>query len=238
VEEWYNADRIERAFPGETPADAMVNQPLKPLGHTGMMRDSDVRTAVKGRLEAKHANDPHTRIVEEMGIWSGSVRIDIAVINGELHGFELKSERDTLIRLNNQEALYSQVFDRMTLVTAQRHLDKAVNQIPDWWGVTAISMKPGEPSHLSDVRAASLNRGVEAIQLARLLWNVEALEIMERRGLSKGFKNKTVEIIAERLAEVLSLKDLSFEVRAVLKSRSGWLGESIGHQRYVSACGD
>lgn len=216
----------------------MVNQSLKPLRHTDMMRDSDVRAAVKGWLEVEHARDPHTRIVEEMGIWSGSVRIDIAVINGELHGFELKSERDTLIRLSNQETLYSQVFDRMTLVTAQRHLEKAVDQIPDWWGVTTVSMKSDETSQLSNVRPAKLNLSVEPIQLARLLWKSEALEILERRDLSKGFKSKTVEIIAARLAEVLSLKDLSFEVRAALKSRSGWLGQSIGNERYMSTGSD
>src|SRR5579864_2664888 len=114
------------------------------------MRDSDVRTAVRAWLNAKYAADPNTRIVEEMGIWSGSVRIDIAVINGELHGFELKSERDTLARLEGQAELYSQVFDRMTLVTAERHLNKAQSKIPPWWGITTadfgsdrtIALKP------------------------------------------------------------------------------------------------
>jgi hypothetical protein len=49
------------------------------------MRDSDVRAAVRRKLREKYGHDPGTRIVEEMGFWSGSVRIDIAVINGELH---------------------------------------------------------------------------------------------------------------------------------------------------------
>ena len=76
------------------------------------MRDLDARTAIRRQLHAAHSADPDTRIVEEMGIWSGSVRIDIAVINGELSGFELKSDRDTLERLPNQADLYSRVFDR------------------------------------------------------------------------------------------------------------------------------
>ena len=48
------------------------------------MRDRDVRAAVRQDLDARHGGDTETRIVEEMGIWSGTVRIDIAVINGEL----------------------------------------------------------------------------------------------------------------------------------------------------------
>src|SRR5262245_6458552 len=99
------------------------------------MRDSDVRAATKRMLASLHAGDPFTRIVEEMGVWSGSVRIDVAVINGELHGYELKSERDTLERLPAQAGLYSQVFDRVTLVTADRHLKIAKKTIPRWWGV-------------------------------------------------------------------------------------------------------
>jgi len=63
------------------------------------------------------------------------------VINGELHGFELKSERDTLARLEDQAELYSQVFDRMTLIIAKRHLEKAVPKIPRWWGIIAAQFQ-------------------------------------------------------------------------------------------------
>jgi hypothetical protein len=106
-----------------------------------IMRDSDVRSAVRNWLHGQYAHN--SRIVEEMGIWSGTVRIDIAVINGELHGFELKSERDTLARLGDQAGLYNQVFDRMTLVTARRHLDKATSKIPLWWGIIAAQLEGG-----------------------------------------------------------------------------------------------
>jgi len=68
------------------------------------MRDSDVRRAVKASLGAEYAHDADTRMVEEMGVWSGSVRIDIAIINGALTGYELKSDRDTLERLPRQLA--------------------------------------------------------------------------------------------------------------------------------------
>lgn len=201
------------------------------------MRDSDVRGAVKDWLGAQYAHDPHTRIVEEMGIWSGSVRVDIAVINGELQGFELKSERDTLARLENQAELYNQVFDRVTLVTAKRHIDKAASIIPRWWGVACATMQPDGPLTLRTIRRARKNPNVEPIQLARLLWRAEALAILEKRGLSRGFKSRTAEIIAERLIQVLSLAELSTEVREMLKSRPGWLGQAVGDQRDMAARG-
>ena len=63
------------------------------------MRDRDVRGAMLQLLGAEHAGEKDTFILQELDVWSGAVRIDIAVINGELTGFELKSDRDTLERL-------------------------------------------------------------------------------------------------------------------------------------------
>src|SRR4051812_15627734 len=109
--------------------DSDVRKALKERLHTqhlgSAMRDSDVRKALKERLHTQHVDDPHTVILEEMGVWSGSVRIDVAVINGELNGYELKSDRDTLERLPLQADIYSRVFDRLELVVGQRHATKA-----------------------------------------------------------------------------------------------------------------
>jgi len=194
------------------------------------MRDSDVRAAVTGWLRGKHAGDPNTRIVEEMGVWNGSVRIDVAVINGELHGFELKSDRDTLERLEVQAAIYSQVFDRVTLVAGKRHVEKAMAKVPEWWGVASATMVESGPPRLRHIRRAERNPDLDLMQMARLLWRPEAIDILERRGLSKGYKSKGVEIVLARLVESLSPRDLAREVRTSLKAREGWLGESVGHQ--------
>ena len=92
------------------------------------MRDADVRTALRRELEEHFRDDPDTRIVEEMGIWSGSARIDIAVINGELHGYELKSERDRLERPPRQIDLYNRVkIGTIVVVLEPHHGDSPFN---------------------------------------------------------------------------------------------------------------
>lgn len=187
------------------------------------MRDLDVRTAVRRRLEAEHGADPNTRIVEEMGIWSGSARVDIAVINGELCGIELKSARDTLERLDRQAELYNQVFDRVILVAAERHIEKVYSRIPGWWGVTtAVEERTGSIT-LQDLRPARRNRQLNALQLARLLWRTELLAILQRRGFDKGVRSKPAEVLARRAAEVFPTPLLALEVREALKSRPDWL---------------
>ena len=42
---------------------------------------------------------PQTFVVQEMDICCGCARIDISLINGLIHGFELKSEQDNLCLL-------------------------------------------------------------------------------------------------------------------------------------------
>jgi hypothetical protein len=194
------------------------------------MRDSDVRAAVRRALAKDYGDDPSTRIVEEMGIWAGTVRIDVAVINGELHGFELKSERDTLARLEGQRDLYNQVFDRVTLVAATRHLDSALGRIPDWWGVTrAVQDKDGSV-RLRSLRRAKRNKYQVPLQCARLLWRSEALSILERYGIDRGYRSRPAETLAERLAVHLPIRVLVGEVREALKARPAWLGQAVGNQ--------
>jgi hypothetical protein len=200
------------------------------------MRDSDVRIAVRTQLAAAHAGNEDTRIVEEMGIWSGSVRVDVAVINGELAGWELKSARDTLRRLPNQAELYSQVFDRMTIVAASNHVRACFDYLPEWWGVT-IAHDGDDGVELEPIRQALLNPSPNPIQLARLLWRDEAVEVLERNALAKGVRSKPAPALHQRLSE-LPLMDLQSEVRTALKRRLGWLGQLADDHRDVSVGSD
>jgi len=194
------------------------------------MRDQDVRLAVRAHLHSLHEGDSSTRIVEEMGIWSGAVRIDIAVINGELSGFELKSDRDTLDRLPLQADYYSRVFDRLTLVVGTRHVEKASVMLPDWWGITVATGTDAGVT-LAEMRLADRNPNIESYLLAQLLWKEEALAVLEKYSLAKGWRSKPAKAIHERLARELPHDALSAEVRAGLKARQEWLRQPVGNQR-------
>jgi hypothetical protein len=197
------------------------------------MHDVDVRHAVRKRLNRLHKGEADTLIVEEMGIWANFVRIDVAVINGEFHGFELKSERDTLARLPRQASVYNEVFDRVTLVMAEKHCRKAADKIPDWWGIlSARTTKRGHVA-LKTERRPRLNPCISLIHVARLFWKSEAIAVLEKHGLSRGFKSKTSEEIAQRLASSLPLDTLRDEARAAMKARASLLREPFADVRDV-----
>jgi len=189
------------------------------------VRDRDVRSAVLDYLAALHAGDTDTRVVEEMGVWAGSARIDIAVINGELTGFELKSERDTLDRLPAQAEIYNLVFDRVCLVATSRHLQKALNIVPAWWGTYVVSEDVSGRTIMARRRAGRRNPSRDPLILAQLLWRDEVLALLDEHGLASGYRSKTAKFLHARLAEKLSLANLSSGVRQKLKARDGWLGQ-------------
>jgi hypothetical protein len=186
------------------------------------MRDRDVRSALRERLEADHYGDPNTLIVDEMEVWSGTVRIDMAVINGEICGYELKSDRDTLGRLPLQADVYSRVFDRVTLVVGERHAVKARTMVPKWWGVTVAKMRGGKVS-LMDTRISKPNPSRDPHLVAELLSKDEAIFVLEQFGLARGWRSKRVREVHARLATELPICVLSEWVRLTIRARQNRL---------------
>lgn len=153
------------------------------------MRDIDVRIALRRSELARFAHDGESRVVEEMGIFRGEHRIDAAVVNGHLHGYEIKSAKDTLTRLPTQAAAYGAVFDFLTLVAATGHLERAATLLPPCWGL-ALAEPDGPHVRITPVRPAIPNPLVDPYHVAQLLWKVEALDLLDRHGGARGFRGK------------------------------------------------
>jgi hypothetical protein len=186
------------------------------------MRDRDVRQALTEILKAAHDGDPETIIRQEVGLEHGQVFVDVAVINGELHGYELKSERDTLERLPHQARAYSAVLDRATLVVGANHFEEALSIIPSWWGVERAVAGPVGAVQLEQVRPAGTNPQQQPLSVAKLLWRDEALAVLESLGAAKGLRSKPRKALYERLVQIMPLVELRAEVRRRLKAREGW----------------
>ena len=99
-----------------------------------------------------------------MDVCSGCARIDIAVINGKIHGFEIKSEQDNLERLPSQVELYSKVFDTITIVAAENHFNKLNEIIPNWWGIYCI-VKNKSGAALKTKRRPRENKEIDVLSL-------------------------------------------------------------------------
>src|SRR5258708_2969717 len=102
------------------------------------MREQDIRSALHFDIRRLPCHDEETLVIDQLVLCEGDARIDIAVVNGTLSGYEIKSSADTLQRLPNQVAVYGRLFDQITLVSSESHIEKAQCIIPPWWGITAV----------------------------------------------------------------------------------------------------
>ncbi len=183
------------------------------------MRDQDIRQALHSTMLAGFHSDG-SLVLDELGLCNGATRVDIAVINGQIHGYEIKSDKDTLERLPRQIELYSQVLDTATLVVGMAHLEHALEMLPAWWGVILAESHRGEII-LNKVRTGAANQSVDSFVLASFLWKHEALELLHRHGID-GQDNKPRKILWARLAEELDQQSLNQAVRQALKARGNW----------------
>lgn len=187
------------------------------------LKDPDIRKLLYASFVKREdfILDPTAIIVDELDVSSGSARVDIAVINGKLHGFEIKSERDNLERLPSQVEYYSSLFDTITLVLSENHLAKARPIIPKWWGIDCV-MKKKTGVVLKSLRKPKVNSNVQAIELTRLLWKPELTDLLENYSITKGVKSKTRFELGKMAAENINKESISEYVRACLKSRTDW----------------
>lgn len=195
------------------------------MHHTVGMREADVRDALVERLRRQHADEQQARIVHELSLCQAEARIDLAVVNGRLTGWEIKTAADTLGRLPLQQPVYSRVFDRVWLAADARHVDRALGLIPPWWGVVRVGERGGVCT-LTQVRPSRLNPAVDLASLVRLLWRDEALGELEALGLADGLERAPRRVLWQRLAEAVprraSKAQVQRRVRERLRDREGW----------------
>lgn len=190
--------------------------------------DHIIRTELRKVLEKdleqyKSKTGSPANLFEELGVSHGHARIDFAFVNGIMHGYEIKSDRDTLSRLFGQMQEYNAVFDKVTLVVGQRYLLDAMHHIPEWWGVVlAKTNKQGKLVFYS-IREAKNNENEQVpVSIARMLWREEALRILEDRNEADGIRSKPREIIYQKLADTLKddINALKKHVNLTLTSRA------------------
>lgn len=193
-----------------------------------MMTDSEIRAGFHKKRLWRHHHAPGTLVVDELGLMNGKCRADIAVINGTLMGYEIKSDRDSLRRFEQQIERYSAVFDRATAIVGQRHLRAAIDIAPPWWGViVAIEGKRGGV-HFKTARIGSGNPSPDGMATVRLLWCDEVEVELRSRGVAWNGPRPRRAVLYERLIAATTYDELRAIVSRRLRSRTAWrdLGQS------------
>lgn len=185
------------------------------------MKDQDIRPVLIDKLLREHKNCKDTRLIEELGLCQGDARIDIAVVNGTLHGYEIKSEKDTLVRLDKQQEIYNKTLSYVTIVASDKHLNNISNQVPEWWGIDK-AIQSASTIKIKKVRKPKKNPSIDSHSLVQLLWRDEALDLLKELGLSKGMNKKPRKLIWNKLVENMTGNKLEKIIHKTIKLREGW----------------
>ncbi len=186
------------------------------------MNDRIVRQAFHSSiLKSSHISED-TFVVDELGLKNGESRADIAVLNGKMIGYEIKTEKDNLNRLANQITSYNGVFDKIYLITDKKHLDKATDLIPSWWGIFLIEKQDvTNEITFKSLRSAKINKHKKTFDIAQLLWKQEACDLVNSLNV-KVKKNLTKCDLYDLLTANYTPSHLGKIVLNCLKTREHW----------------
>ena len=181
--------------------------------------DPEIRQGLRALLRKRHSGKPQTVFIEELGISQGRARIDLAVVNGQLHGYEIKSDRDSLRRLPDQVEFYGRVVDKATLVVGDRHFAESSILVPEWWGILRVESRV-RGIQFKSIRRGRRNPQVEARSLVELLWRADAIDFLEQRGAAQGIRSKPRRAVWDKICEQCETKEIAAAVRDQLRARA------------------
>lgn len=192
------------------------------------LNDERIRRALHATVLAPHHEGEAAVVVDEAAVY-GNV-LDVLVVARELHGYEIKSDRDTLRRLQQQAACYGAHLHRMTLVVGERHRDKAIAIIPDWWGVLTARELEGSVV-FEATREAGDNPQGDRLRLDRFLWRPEAWAAVQALGLARGKSAWSGAKLSKFLHETLEPAALRAVVVEAMRGRGSWRNATTDRMR-------
>ena len=191
-----------------------------------------LRNALRERLREELTED--AQIIEELGIERGGARIDVAVVNGALVGYEIKSDFDSLNRLANQMHAYHRVFDMLTIVTTPQFVDQVRQLLPAWWGILLASCTESDEISLEYVRVPAANPRQEALSLLNLLWRDEAIALLDQHRTTKAKSRQNRTELYEQLALLADVPTVRGWVSYALRHRGEWRSGAVDQVNAVN----
>ena len=179
-----------------------------------------IRDSLRVTMASSCSQPKSSLVIEELGVCGGHVRVDLAIVSDVLHGYEIKSDRDSLRRLQRQVEHYSNVFDRATLVVGDRHFSEAIDSLPSWWGVTLFFVNGGRILFRS-IRDSGRNPDRLPRALVQFLWRDEVLFLLKERDLDKGVRSKSRRDLWDRMCTYFDIEEIAEAVRGRLLARTG-----------------
>ena len=166
------------------------------------LSDPEMREVLFAYLDAKHSK---IRIFDEKDI--GRSRADfLAVTDGLITGYEIKSDLDSYARLKSQVRNYNKFCDICYAVVGKSHQKGILKHIPEFWGIIVITVENGF-SDIFELRLPDLNPKINIDSKLSILWKKELQNIAKKNGLPK-YSAKNKRYLMRMLREIIPQSQL------------------------------
>ncbi len=183
--------------------------------------DPDIRKALVGRCSGIYDQNGEL-VVHELGLAHAKKRVDLAILSDdEIHGYEIKSEKDNLHRLEGQLQIYLQSLHKLTLVVANKHLKHTLKYIPTWIGLIEVNVT-SKGFNLNHYREAQKNPHIDPFILTHLLWRSEVQEILLNYGASPSSLRGSRVVLYRKLLKIIPENQLMKIIKQAMLNRRNW----------------
>jgi hypothetical protein len=189
---------------------------------TSASSDTEIRSALHTKRLRRIRANPETIVINELGLAHAKSRIDVAVINGCIHGYEIKSAKDTLDRLATQIDIYRQTLQKLTIVAASKHVAGVMNHTPAWCGVIAADQGSRGGINFRVVRNAIANPDINPVMVAHLLWRDEVIDLLSGIGYPPKDLRRPRKQLYEILCEAMTLREITVSIQGFMARRQTW----------------
>jgi hypothetical protein len=187
--------------------------------------DHDIRNALHAKRLGHLKSSGDVLVVDELGLAHAKSRIDVAVINGCVHGYEIKSAQDTLARLPSQLGTYRETLERLTVVCASKHVKGVIRLTPEWCGIIEARQGARGAIHFHSVRRTLKNPELQPCMLAHLLWHSEAVSLLSHFKLPPRELRRPRKHLYTMIAELMTPKEITASIRHFMGLRPTWRGQ-------------
>ncbi len=185
--------------------------------------DQDIRKALVGHCSGIYHKQGGELVVHELGLAHAKRRVDLAILSDdEIHGYEIKSEKDNLRRLEGQLHIYLQSLHKLTLVVANKHLKHTLKHIPTWIGLIEVNVTLKGFVNLNHYREAQQNPHIDPFILSHLLWRSEVQEILLNNGASPSSLRGSRVVLYRKLLKIIPENQLMKNIKEAMLNRRNW----------------
>ncbi|MCZ8529859.1 sce7726 family protein [Alteromonas sp. PRIM-21] len=157
--------------------------------------ENDIKALVLEKLKARRILNPGDCVISEFTVDNHTRRTDLLLVRRkDIWAVEIKSEFDSLVRLEEQVKTYSSFFDKVIVVCAQKHTNSVLNISPMNIEVWELNQQ----NHIRIVRRGKIAKVVDKQNLLRLF------KVSELRKLAREIGTYDPSATKRQLLSILS----------------------------------